>query len=164
MWDLCTVNFDKFWGVKSVLKFHMFIISDVWRIGTNSSHMWRIGTSISHTWRIGTSISHTWRFGTNFSHSSYSFVPILSKLHICFVIVWRYACGLDIVCHFFLKLKIINGRPRECHNKKAQSIPSTKRKRNLPKTETTKLHVNNSRKTSSLFPNRVSWSTTIYNK
>ena len=45
---------------------------------------------------------------------------------------------------------------RECHNKKAQSIPSTKRKRNLPKTETTKLHVNNSRKTSSLFPNRGS--------
>ena len=33
--------------------------------------------------------------------------------------------------------------PGECHNKKAQSIPSTKRKRNLPKTETTKLHVNN---------------------
>ena len=52
--------------------------------------------------------------------------------------------------------KIINGKPRECHNKKAQSIPSTKRKRNLPKTETTKLHVNNSRKTSSLFPNRGS--------
>ena len=52
------------------------------------------------------------------------------------------------------RCKIINGRPRECHNKKAQSIPSTKRKRNLPKTETTKLHVNNSRKTSSLFPNR----------
>ena len=52
--------------------------------------------------------------------------------------------------------KIINGRPRECHNKKAQSIPSTNRKRNLPKTETTKLHVNNSRKASSLFPNRGS--------
>ena len=34
----------------------------------------------------------------------------------------------------------------ECHNKKAQPIPSTKRKRNLPETETTKLHVNNSRK------------------
>ena len=51
-------------------------------------------------------------------------------------------------------LKIINGRPRECHNKKVQSIPSTRRKRNLPKTETIKLHVNNSRKTSSLFPNR----------
>ena len=42
--------------------------------------------------------------------------------------------------------KIINGRPRECHNKKAQPIPSTKRKRNLHETETTKLHVNNSRK------------------
>ena len=39
--------------------------------------------------------------------------------------------------------KIIYGRPRECHNKKAQPIPSTKRKRNLHETETTKLHVNN---------------------
>ena len=62
------------------------------------------------------------------------------------------------------KSKIINGRPRECHNKKVQPIPSTKRKRNLHETETTKLHVNNSRKTSSLFPNRGSWSTTAYNK
>ena len=74
------------------------------------------------------------------------------------MILWL---GNDIA---FRCTKIINGRPRECHNKKAQSIPSTKRKRNLPKTETTKLHVNNSRKTSSLFPNRGSWSTTVYNK
>ena len=57
---------------------------------------------------------------------------------------------------FYHLKKIINGRPRECHNKKVQPIPSTKRKRNLHETETTKLHVNNSRKTSSLFPNRGS--------
>ena len=68
MWDLRMVNFDKLWGIKSVLKFHMLIISDVWRIGTNSSrHVWRIGTSISYTWRIGTSISHTWKVGTIFN-------------------------------------------------------------------------------------------------
>ena len=58
-----------------------------------------------------------------------------------------------------IRVRIINGRPRECHNKKAQPIP-----RNLHETETTKLHVNNSRKTSSRFPNRGSWSTTAYNK
>ena len=72
----------------------------------------------------------------------------------------------NILCVLFrfCLLKIINGRPRECHNKKVQPIPSTKRKRNRHETETTKLHVNNSRKTSSHFPNRGSWSTTAYNK
>ena len=44
----------------------------------------------------------------------------------------------------------MEGPPRECHNKIAQPIPSTKRKRNLPETETTKLHVNNSKKKQAL--------------
>ena len=46
--------------------------------------------------------------------------------------------GFSLVHAYILSFKIINGRPRECHNKKAQSIPCTKRKRNLPKTETSK--------------------------
>ena len=73
VWSI-SINFE---GVKSVLKFQMLIISDVWRIGTNSSHVWRIGTSISHMWRIDTSISHTWRIGTNFSHmlNKYKLLP-----------------------------------------------------------------------------------------
>ena len=53
------VNFDKFWGLKCVLKFLMLVISDVWRIGTNSSYMWRIGTNSSYIWRILENIATT---------------------------------------------------------------------------------------------------------
>ena len=55
--------------------------------------------------------------------------------------------SLCVILYWSKYQKIINGRPRECHNKKAQPIPSTKRKRTLQETETTKLHVNSSRKT-----------------
>ena len=51
--------------------------------------------------------------------------------------------------------EIINGRPRECHNKIPQPIPSTMKKRNLHETETTKLHVNNSRKLALSYPSEV---------
>ena len=51
--------------------------------------------------------------------------------------------------------KYLYGRPRECHNKIRQPFPCTQRKKKVLRTETTKLCVNRSRKTSSLFPNRV---------
>ena len=108
--------------------------------------------------------------------------PILKCKNLSFIAFWprtfvlglQYFNMLSSVKHLehcprfgtYLRFnsKIINGRARECHNKKAQPIPSTKRKRNLHETETIKLHVNNSRKTSSLFPNRGRWSTTAYNR
>ena len=64
MCNFCTVNFDNFWGVKSVLKFHIFVVFNVWRTST----MWRIGTKFSQMWRIGTKSSHVWRIGTKSSH------------------------------------------------------------------------------------------------
>ena len=68
MWNLRMVNFDKFWGLKFVLKFLILIISDVWRIGKYSSHLWRTGATFSRVWRIGTNSSNMWRIDTNSSH------------------------------------------------------------------------------------------------
>ena len=77
MWNLRMVNFDNFWGLTSMLKFHIFLIfnceelvriraicewlvrffSQMWRIGTSSSHLWRIGTQFSQMWRLSTKCS-----------------------------------------------------------------------------------------------------------
>ena len=38
------VNFDIFWGLTSVLKFHIFLIFQLLRIGTYSCHLRRTGS------------------------------------------------------------------------------------------------------------------------
>ena len=74
MWNLRMVNFDNFWGVSFVFKFHIFIVlnvlrtSTMWRIGTKFSQMWWIGTKSPHVWRIDTKSAHLWKIGIKSSH------------------------------------------------------------------------------------------------
>ena len=89
MWNLRTVNFENFWGVKLVLKFYTFMGFNVWR----TSAMWRIGTKFSQMWRIGTKSSHMWRIGTKSSHQWkiwYKFITCTCKNWYQDSHVWRF--------------------------------------------------------------------------
>ena len=107
MWNLRMVNFDKFWGLKFVLKFLMLIVSDVWRIGKYSSHLWRTGATFSRVWRLGTNSSYMWRLGTNSSHiwrirwkflTCKELVSIHHTCDLCFLGVWRIGTNFSYMC------------------------------------------------------------------
>ena len=71
MWDLRTVNFDKFWGVKSVLKFHMLIILTCEEL-----------VPIPHTCEELVPVFHTREELVPVSHTREELVPIF---HTCWI-------------------------------------------------------------------------------
>ena len=91
MWNLCMVNFDNFFGLTSVLKFHIFFIFNCEELVLiRTCHLRRTGSifsDVKNWYSIFTNVKNRYQF---FTPNSFEIWPeVFDKISECFLLVYR---------------------------------------------------------------------------